>query len=127
MMKNFKPAYPATISRTTIEFGYIDDENSGYVFDCDEDGHVTFGCEAARKNYEYCLAHPELFSIYNERITRDTHYIEPPTGTCTCGTHITLHNEYRGACECPTCGRWYNLFGQSLIDPEGWEDDDYEY
>jgi hypothetical protein len=26
---------------------------------------------------------------------------------------------------CEKCGQWYNLFGQALVDPEYWEDDDY--
>lgn len=28
-----------------------------------------------------------------------------------------------GACQCPKCGKWYNIFGQALLDPEFWEDD----
>ena len=122
MIRDFKPARQATYSRTTIEFGYIDDENSGFTFNCDTNGKPVFACDAAKQNYEYCLAHPELFSVFNERITRDTQYIEPATGTCHCGAELELRNEYRGACECPTCGQWYNLFGQELCDPDGWDE-----
>lgn len=40
------------------------------------------------------------------------------------------HENYRycmarhlGACEWPTCGQWYNLFGQKLLPPDRWEED----
>ena len=41
---------------------------------------------------------------------RDTH----------CGAEFYLQDEYLGACECPRCGQWFNLFGQELTDPRGW-------
>lgn len=122
MIRNFKPARQAIYSRTTLEFGYINDENSGFTFDCDTNGKPVFNTEAAEKSYRYCLDHPELFSVFNECITRNTQYIESATGTCHCGTKLELRNEYRGACECPTCGQWYNLFGQKLRAPDGWDE-----
>lgn len=36
-----------------------------------------------------------------------------------------LVNQYQGACPCPKCGQWYNLFGQELINPQYWEEEDY--
>ena len=40
---------------------------------------------------------------------------------------IEMYNAYMGACECPCCGQWYNLFGQSLIDPKYWYEDEDDY
>ena len=37
-----------------------------------------------------------------------------------CSEEFYLQDEYRGACECPRCGQWFNLFGQELTDPRGW-------
>lgn len=42
------------------------------------------------------------------------------TGKCECGKVIELWNEYLGASECEYCGRWHNLFGQLLNNPETW-------
>ena len=55
---------------------------------------------------------------------------DPPTGTCNCGHKIELYDRYLGACECPYCGQWWNLFGQELKNPEHWNDYgemDYDY
>lgn len=49
-------------------------------------------------------------------------YVEPALARCTCGTEFALTDEYMGACSCPNCGRWYNLFGQSLRNPSEWEE-----
>ena len=49
---------------------------------------------------------------------------EPATGVCECGHRIALWDEYMGACECPHCGRWYNLFGQELNHPDTWRNGD---
>ena len=53
-------------------------------------------------------------------------YKEPAHGTCICGEEVSLWDQYYGACECPKCGRWYNLFGQELVAPEHWETDPAE-
>lgn len=68
-----------------------------------------------------------MIEIIRERqtITREdgSTYIEPRLARCVCGTEFHLVNQYQGACDCPGCGRWYNLFGQSLRDPSEWEED----
>ena len=43
-------------------------------------------------------------------LVRDTH----------CGEEFYLQDEYLGACECPRCGQWFNLFGQEVTDPSSW-------
>ena len=39
---------------------------------------------------------------------------------------VELWDQYYGACQCPECGKWYNLFGQSLLPPDCWEEDPSE-
>ena len=105
------------------ELAFDDGHGSGFAFPCDADGKVTELPPDAVKNYEFCLAHPERFARYGVVDQIRQRYREPDTGVCFCGERIELHNEYHGACACPNCGRWYNLFGQELRPPEQWEED----
>lgn len=50
-------------------------------------------------------------------------WIEPTHALCHCGTEILLQDDYMGACQCPGCNQWYNLFGQEILDPDKWEED----
>ena len=125
MLKNYVPAEHKTEIHYDLVFYYDDD--GGYAFPCDAAGNVfPLEYEEARKNLEYCLAHPEEFATYNEVRKWKNHYTEPAHGTCTCGTEVSLFDQYYGACQCPKCGQWYNLFGQSLLPPEQWEMDPSE-
>ena len=121
MLKNIVPRNLETITEYKIEF--FRDENGGFSFDADKDGNPMFSCKEAEANYRYAMDHPEefpyAFNKFNE-YSRD--YWEPAHGTCSCGNEVSLVNEYRGACQCSKCGRWYNLFGQMLKDPEYWEE-----
>ena len=125
MIEIINPRHTEEIVDYRIEFTDID--GNGCSFPCDENGTLLpFATDAAEKNYNNSLAHPELFAIYNEFKTYRRTFTAPAIARCHCGSNVTLENQYQGACECPACGRWYNLFGQELIDPEGWEQD-YEY
>lgn len=125
MLKNYVPAEHKTEAHFDLVFNY--DENGGYAFECDAAGNVLpLEYECARKNLEHCLAHPEEFEVYNEVQKWTSHYTEPAHGTCTCGEEVSLWDQYYGACECPKCGRWYNLFGQELVSPDQWETDPSE-
>lgn len=80
--------------------------------------------DGALKNYNWCLEHPEKFTSDSGHIVKhEQNYTESAIGRCVCGTEFPLEDQYMGACQCPKCKQWYNLFGQSLIDPEYWEDD----
>jgi hypothetical protein len=48
--------------------------------------------------------------------------MNPAIGICSCGRDVVLECDHAGAVRCE-CGKWYNLFGQELRDPEYWEDD----
>ena len=104
---------------------FDDGRNNGFEFPCDENGNVPDDLNpAARKNYEWCLEHPERFDRFNKVVKRVNRYKENARGTCKCGNEIELWNEYLGGCECPHCGRWWNMFGQELNPPETWADGD---
>lgn len=109
------------------ELQFFSKPNCGFAFPCDSQGNIYWeqmSCDA-RTNYEYAIAHPEKFPFaYNEVYTWENSYTEPAQGDCLCGEHIYLYDEYLGACSCPNCGQWYNLFGQELNDPATWANGD---
>lgn len=110
-----------------ISYGlrFFRDCTGGFEFPCDENGKVLDNLNpAAKENYAWCMENPQEFEYsFNEIKKYVTHYREPDTGTCDCcGETFELYNEYLGACECPKCGQWYNLFGQKLNHPSTWSD-----
>ena len=119
-------------SRLEVTYGlrFFVEPGGGFEFPCDADGNVLFDkmTECAANNYKYCMEHPEKYPYcYNvvhkySRWIKDTSY-----GTCHCGERVYLINEYMGACECPRCGQWYNLFGQELLSPNKWGEVEYDY
>ena len=124
MIKDFKQGERVTITEYQIAFD--DGYNNGFGFPCDKDGNpLTLDDNpAAKRNYEYCMAHPEEFVRHNEVVAFTRTYRENNSGICDCGNRIELYNSYLGACECPHCGRWYNTFGQELNPPETWSEGD---
>ena len=118
------PRQPKTLIWYRREFTY-EDGCGGFSFPCDEKGNVELTSDAAKQNYEYAMAHPEEFPVaYNELTRYEDTYIEDARAKCHCGEEIELWDQYQGACNCPKCGRWYNMFGQELIDPDYWEEDE---
>lgn len=98
------------------------DSSGGYSFPCDENGNITEDMHpVAWENLKYCQEHPELYHRYIHK--REYDIKEPNTGICHCGEKFWLGNEYMGACSCPNCGRWYNIWGQELLPPDQWEED----
>lgn len=123
-MRIIKRRSVGTCREYSIDFDYGD--GSGFSFPADENGRIReeLLSDDALANYEYCISHPELFEEPGHFVSREYNYTTPAIGECVCGNQMELTNEYMGACKCPKCGRWYNLFGQALLDPEYWEDDD---
>lgn len=124
MLKNFIHSHYETEVHYELTF-WNNAQGGGSCFPCDKDGNLIKKemTECGYKNYEYCMSHPEEFDIFNkvERIERS--YKEPANGDCHCGEKVFLYNAYMGACQCPKCGQWYNLFGEELLPPEEWEED----
>ena len=88
-------------------------------FDLDNnDSPIINDC--AKENYQ--LAMKKIADgLWSKRINTNKFTLRTdPIGKCKCGTKFEMHNEYLGACECPGCGQWYNLFGQELTPPDTW-------
>jgi hypothetical protein len=121
MIKNILPRRLVEVTEYTREF--TNEDGGGYVFKANAKGEVIFENECQKRNYIYAMCHPEEFPVqYNEFVTTKRTYTEPAVGICRCGKEVALIDEYMGACQCKNCGKWYNIFGQELIDPEYWED-----
>ena len=97
-------------------------QGCGFSFDCYPDGSVLESNPAQLENFAFAIAHPEKFQDLGVT-TKVYEHVVPAHGTCRCGETVYLVDQYLGACECPRCGQWYNLFGQELIAPEMWEED----
>lgn len=103
----------------TYDFNRSD--GSGFTFPCDFTGKIQLN-RCNKESYEFCIKNKEEFT-WHGIVEHNNTYWEPAIGQCSCGKKVILEAQYMGACQCPKCGRWYNIFGQSLIDPEYWEDD----
>lgn len=126
MIKNYVRAQRKT--RTTFELVYDDGQGSGFGFPCDQSGNLLIAemSECGMANYQDCVAHPERYVRAGEVVRYCNTYTENAHGTCICGAEVELQDQYYEACQCARCGRWYNLYGQSLLPPEQWKIDPSE-
>jgi len=124
MMKDFVRS--TRVKEEFFDLVFDDGRNNGYAFPCNADGVVDLSnmADCAVDNLEFCKSNPDKFERFCEVVKSTRWYTEPAEGTCHCGIRFKLHDEYMGACECPKCGQWYNLFGQELINPKYWEDEE---
>lgn len=121
MIKDFKESWVEEITEYELIF-YVD-QYGGLSFPCDKNGNVDRKnlMEPAIKNLDHALANPDRYPYAWKKVVENVRrYRNPASGTCNCGKRIELYNEYLGACECPYCGQWWNLFGQELNDPSTW-------
>jgi hypothetical protein len=122
MLKIVRERTPAIITEYYLEFKYKDDPNAGFCFPATHTGDPDFdrmGDEAIA-NYQACLTDKRLTE---EEFTRHKWtYMNPAIGICSCGRDVVLECDHAGAVRCE-CGKWYNLFGQELLDPKYWEED----
>lgn len=127
MMKNYEPAAYRTV--VDYELVFDDGRNNGFGFPCNRDGKLLESEEqnpAAHENYRNCLKHPGRFARFNKVVRYERSVRDNARGTCICGSEVELYGQYLGACQCPGCGRWYNLFGQELLPPDKWQEDSEE-
>ena len=113
----------AHITETRYELVFDDGHGNGAGFPCDASGNIINLRPEAVANLAWCMEHPEKFKRAGEVVEYHRTYKEEDYGICDCGETVYLGNQYMGACQCPKCGKWYNLFGQSLLPPEAWEED----
>lgn len=119
MAKIIEPAHRVRIERKVRLFEFLEDRNCGFQFDV-VDGSPVFPTEAAKRNFEHCLSHPEEYEDKGI-VTLEISGWQDAKAICECGKTILLYNAYHGACQCEHCGRWHNLFGQELLPPEYWD------
>lgn len=93
----------------------------GFSFACDSEGTLTSRNEGQKENFAFAIAHPEKFVDLGV-VKHVSEYLVPGSGLCRCGERVSLIEQYMGACECPRCGQWYNIFGQELLPPDMWGD-----
>lgn len=126
MLKIIKERTPEEIVDRYIEFLYKDDPNAGFMFPALPNGEPDFEhmTPEAKANYESCLTDDRLEKP-EFKVDKRT-YMNPAVGKCICGREVILDCGHEGAVRCE-CGRWYNLFGQSLIDPKYWYRDEDDY
>ena len=119
MIKDYKPAEWKNYD--FYELVFDDGKYNGFASPCDENGNFELTDEQ-RENYEFAMRHSEKFKRFNQVVKCTNRYKENASGICGCENRIELYDEYLGACECPQCGQWYNLFGQRLNHPDEWEE-----
>ena len=123
MLKIVRERTPEIITEYYLEFKYKDDPEAGFCFPATHTGDPDFNLmsDEAIANYQACLTDKRLTE---EEFTKHKWtYMKPALGVCSCGKEVVLDCDHAGAVRCE-CGKWYNLFGQELRDPEYWEEDD---
>ena len=120
-MEILTPRHRAIHEEWRYEFRREGDREYRWSFPCDEQGSliVDEDYDIRGSNMEKLLQSPEWHGDIRKI---SWSYTENATGTCECGKEIELYDEYQGACECPYCGAWHNLFGEKLLQPRYWEE-----
>ena len=126
MIKIIKERTPITTKEYFIEFKYKDNPEAGFCFPAFSNGDPDLDhmSSEAQANYKACFKDDRLEGP--EFTANEYTYMEPAEGRCSCGNRVILDSDYQGAIRCE-CGRWYNLFGQSLKDPKYWYRDEDDY
>lgn len=108
-----QPCHKETAKYYRREFQTIGAEPGlGYAFPSDEHGCVDVSvlCDAARINYEKCLACPDQYEDQGVHLYK-VETIVPAKAVCShCGRYLYLNGDSR--CQ---CGWWYNQWGQELV------------
>ena len=113
------------IRERRIEFDLKECEGAGATFPADDNWRVRFTpCheKSQRETYEYCASHPEAYAGPFQRVL-ERRSVENAVAICECGCKIELWDQYQGASACSGCGRWHNLFGQTLLEPRFWQEE----
>lgn len=119
MVVIIEQAHSVCVEKRVRLFELRRNKNCGFQFNVVE-GKPVFQCEAARKNFQYCLEHPEEYEDKGIVVQKETSW-QDARAICECGKEIFLSGTYMGASQCKYCGRWHNLFGQELLPSELWD------
>jgi len=96
------------------------DRESGFIFDCTEDGTPILTNECQKDSYRQCLTGKDengipLTFMGVERF--ENRYVEPAVGRCSCGGEVELSG-FTNTCE--RCSKDYNSSGAELAPREQW-------
>lgn len=105
----------------SLGFASFETPGWGYGFPCDADGNLLSLNPAAANNYDYAIAHPELFEATGVR-EHVWSYTQPAIGKCSCGHRVEL-DAFTNTCD---CGRDYNMSGQLLAPRRFWGEETSE-
>ena len=126
MIEIIKEPYTEYTEYYTLDYERKDDIGCDFTFPCDKSGVIKNLNPAAAESLQFCKDHLEYFHEPRVIKHKDS-YRHGITGKCHCGQIFELESHYMGACSCPKCDQWYNLFGQELNPPATWEEDDCSY
>ena len=88
-------------------------DNRGHMFPCDKDGNLDHMTAEKRDKYDFCMAHPDCFTRYNQVVKFEVPYEVQEKGVCECGYTVFLRDAGMfGTCECPKCKRRYDIHGR---------------
>lgn len=108
------------VKEHVVEYEHKDGRDKGwYSFKTDPIKGIIYKNEMQKRNVEMLNNSPDYIGPIPRVIDRS--YIQPTKAICECNSVIFLEDQYMGASQCPSCGRWHNMFGQTLKDPEYWE------
>jgi len=121
-MKIIQEAKYETETHHDIYFHYVGNEDWGFDFPCNADGHIIEPLnQAARENYEACLTGMVRGTpvVRAGMRTYTNSYRIPAVGRCQCGRLVDLYG-FTNTCD---CGRDYNMDGSLLAPREQWGDE----
>lgn len=123
MLEIIKESYDETIEKFYIHFY---DENKELRMGFPMENGVPAIKECAKENFATANKKADA-GKWTKKIEKVSYtYKHLPYGRCACGAKFELYDRYMGACPCPNCGQWYNLFGQELDPPDTWDEGDEE-
>ena len=87
-------AHSVCVEKRVRLFELRRDQNCDFQFNVVE-GKPVFQCEAARKNFQYCLEHPEEYEDKGVVVQKEASW-QDARAICECGKEIFLSGTYMG-------------------------------
>lgn len=120
------PRHQVTEEHYERQFRYVKVPGNAWAgFPCDKGGNIFPLNPCAQENFDNLVA-GKVPDVEDKGVVfYTTTYIQNAEAKCVCGQIIELHDAHMYACQCPHCGRWFNLSGQELNPPEMWDKREY--
>lgn len=121
-MKIIKQRERKTNVRYYLSFEWSDTPGCGFNFDCDKKGNVLT-TTANNSNYQKCISGE--YDVIAEGIQkRESSYMSPAIGRCTCGEEVIL-DSFTNTCD--RCNKDYNMQGDLLAPRSQWGEETNEH